>query len=203
MDGTNERALRNENGKKLKLGPKARWTAALGAYPPEGGKREQRTHLRWLLLPGFFYAEMFLVASTSFSSVNKSTGPFDALFCVGQFFPDSSERLEEFLDHVEGRSPVPLPTYFIGDYGIGTAKVLAPALKANPGFKTDGLKICDNLYWLKGSGKFSLLGLSIAYLSGRPASGGQPIGTYTEDDVDALRALAEEPGAIDLFLTYP
>lgn len=49
----------------------------------------------------------------------------------------------------------------------------------------------------------SFAGLSIAYLSGRQSSGGQSIGSYSEDDVDALRALAEEPGTIDLFLTYP
>lgn len=92
--------------------------------------------------------------------VNKSAGPFDALLCVGQFFPDAPELLEEFVDYVEGRSPVPLPTYFIGDYGIGAPKVLSAASRshANLGFKMDGLKICENLYWLKGSGKFTLHG---------------------------------------------
>ena len=48
-----------------------------------------------------------------------------------------------------------------------------------------------------------LLGLSIVYLSGRQSSNGQQFGTYSQDDVDALRALAEEPGVVDLFLTYP
>ncbi|XXG46025.1 hypothetical protein AAC387_Pa02g0966 [Persea americana] len=137
------------------------------------------------------------------SSVNKSAGPFDALFCVGQFFPDSSDLLDEFSQYLEGHSQIPLPTYFIGDYGVGAVKYLSAASKnpANLGFKTDGLKICDNLYWLKGSGKFTLLELSIAYLSGRQSSGGQSMGTYSEDDVDALRALVEEAGKIDLFLT--
>ncbi|KAG4383516.1 hypothetical protein AAZX31_13G087400 [Glycine max] len=65
----------------------------------------------------------------------------------------------------------------------------------------DGFKVCHNLYWLKGSGKFSLFGLSVAYLSGRKSSSAQQFGTYTEDDVDALRAIAEEPGIVDLFLT--
>lgn len=46
-------------------------------------------------------------------------------------------------------------------------------------------------------------GLSVAYLSGRKSSSGQQFGNYTEDDVDALRAIAEEPGVVDLFLTYP
>ena len=47
------------------------------------------------------------------------------------------------------------------------------------------------------------VGLSVAYLSGRKSSSGQQFGNYTEDDVDALRAIAEEPGIVDLFLTYP
>ena len=45
------------------------------------------------------------------------------------------------------------------------------------------------------------IGLSVAYLSGRKGLGGP--GCYSQDDVDALRALAEEPGIVDLFLTYP
>ncbi|KAI3694413.1 hypothetical protein L1987_77378 [Smallanthus sonchifolius] len=87
----------------------------------------------------------------------------------------------------------------------GAVKVLSAAAKesGNLGFKMDGLKIRDNLFWLKGSGKFTLHGLSVAYLSGRKSSSGQIYGTYSQDDVDALRALAEEPGVIDIFLTYP
>ncbi|KAJ9183815.1 hypothetical protein P3X46_007622 [Hevea brasiliensis] len=136
-------------------------------------------------------------------SVNKSAGPFDALFCVGQFFPGSPELLEEFMDYVEGRTQIPLPTYFIGDYGVGAPKVLSVASKnsSNLGFKMDGLKICENLFWLRGSGKFTLYGLSVAYLSGRRSSDSQQFGTYSQDDVDALRALADEPGIVDLFLT--
>ncbi|MED6216467.1 hypothetical protein PIB30_008167 [Stylosanthes scabra] len=137
------------------------------------------------------------------SSVNKSAGPFDALLCVGQFFPNSPEQLDELTAYVEGRSQIPIPTYFIGDYGVGAAKVLLAASKdsANRGFKMDGLRVCDNLFWLKGSGNFSLFGLSVAYLSGRKSPEGQQFGTYGQDDVDALRAIAEEPGIVDLFLT--
>lgn len=43
----------------------------------------------------------------------------------------------------------------------------------------------------------------MAYLSGRRSLDGLPFGTYTQDDVDVLRAIAEEPGVIDLFLSYP
>lgn len=43
----------------------------------------------------------------------------------------------------------------------------------------------------------------MAYLSGRQSASGQQFGTYSQDDVDGLRALAEDPGIFDLFLTYP
>ncbi|KAK1306991.1 Zinc finger CCCH domain-containing protein 64 [Acorus calamus] len=101
------------------------------------------------------------------SSVNKSTGPFDALLCVGQFFPDSPDGLAELSDLVEGRLPLPIPTYFIGDYGVGAADVLLKAMKEpdNRGFKLDGLKIQEGLYWLKGSGKFKFRGVFAVQLA--------------------------------------
>ena len=69
------------------------------------------------------------------------------------------------MDYIEGRSQIPLPTYFIGDYGIGAPKVLLATSRdsANLGFKMDGLRICDNLYWLKGSGKFTLHGMNYGF----------------------------------------
>ncbi|KAL8136514.1 hypothetical protein V2J09_002515 [Rumex salicifolius] len=136
------------------------------------------------------------------SSVNKSAGPFDALLCVGQFFPDSADQLDEFTSYVEGTLKVPIPTYFIGDYGVGVQKFLSVAAKdpRNQGFKMDGFHISDNLYWLKGSGKFQLHGLCVAYLSGRQSSSSQPYGKYSQDDVDALRAIAEESEKVDVFL---
>ena len=80
---------------------------------------------------------------------------------MGQFFPESPERLGEFTDYIEGRFEIPIPTYFIGDYGVGAPKVLLAASKdsKNQGFKMDGLKVCENLYWLKASGKFTLHGI--------------------------------------------
>lgn len=69
------------------------------------------------------------------------------------------------MDYIEGRSQIPLPMYFIGDYGIGAPKVLSAISRdsANLGFKMDGLKICYNLYWLKGSGKFTLHGMNYIF----------------------------------------
>lgn len=97
--------------------------------------------------------------------MSKSAGPFDALICVGQFFPDSPELLNEFLDYVEGRAQVPIPTYFTGDYGVAAPKILSTTSKKaeNQGFKMDGLEVCHNLFWLRGSGKFTLQGKVLIY----------------------------------------
>ena len=53
-------------------------------------------------------------------------------------------------------------------------------------------------------------GLRVAYLAGKyvpslyaDAAGAQYNGIYHEDDVDALRAFADEPSIVDLFLSYP
>lgn len=43
----------------------------------------------------------------------------------------------------------------------------------------------------------------MAYLSGRRSVVKQMFGTYSQDDVDVLRAMAEEPEIVDIFLTYP
>lgn len=36
--------------------------------------------------------------------------------------PDTPELLDESVDYVESRLLVPLPTYFIGGYGMGAPK---------------------------------------------------------------------------------
>lgn len=71
------------------------------------------------------------------------------------------------MKYVGGGSPIPIPTYFVGGYGVGAPKVLAAASKdpANAGFKSDGLRVCDNLFWLRGSGKFSLFGTCSPFAS--------------------------------------
>lgn len=61
------------------------------------------------------------------------------------------------------------------------------------------------------SGIYVLIsGLRIAYLSGKYipdvykiAKGAEASGGHFEDDVDALRAIADEKDVIDIFLSYP
>ncbi|RLN33556.1 zinc finger CCCH domain-containing protein 59 [Panicum miliaceum] len=135
-------------------------------------------------------------------SVNQSTGPFHALLCVGQFFSpeaDAEGAPGDVADYLEGRAAVPIPTYFTGDYGPTAPRLLSKAAAGARGFAPGGIEICPNLFWLRGSNRFTLHGLSVVYLSGKKGPGGP--GCYSQDDVDALRALAEEPGIVDLFLT--
>lgn len=56
-----------------------------------------------------------------------------------------------------------IPTYFTGDYGVSTPKILSVTSKKteNQGFKMDGLVVAHNLFWLRGSGKFTLHGNSV------------------------------------------
>eukprot|EP00252_Welwitschia_mirabilis_P025628 TRINITY_DN8096_c0_g1_i1.p1 TRINITY_DN8096_c0_g1~~TRINITY_DN8096_c0_g1_i1.p1 ORF type:complete len:576 (-),score=113.47 TRINITY_DN8096_c0_g1_i1:191-1918(-) len=137
------------------------------------------------------------------TSVIKANGPFDALFCVGQFFPNTVDALDEMKQYIEGSKELPLKTYFIGDFGAGSDAILySSKMKSlNEGFLMEGIPVCKNLFWLKGSGKFVLNGLSIVYLAGRSQFNRPSLGTYSEDNVDALRACAEAPGIVDLFLT--
>ncbi|KAL6846334.1 hypothetical protein ACP4OV_023782 [Aristida adscensionis] len=133
------------------------------------------------------------------NSVNQSTGPFHALLCVGQFFSPEGDAEGDVADYLEGRAAVPIPTYFTGDYGPAAPRLLSKAAADARGFAPGGIEISPNLFWLRGSNRFTLHGLSVVYLSGKKGPGGP--GCYSQDDVDALRALAEEPGIVDLFLT--
>ncbi|KAL2613506.1 hypothetical protein R1flu_025198 [Riccia fluitans] len=145
-------------------------------------------------------------------SVNKSNGPFDALLCVGQFFPSDPSGIEGMQKYVDGMEPVPLPTYFTGNYGEGASMLLSASKQkaAQAGVSMEGIPVCHNLTWLIGSGILNLHGLRVAYLGGKyisdlyhDAKGAAAVGAIHEDDVDALRAFADDKPVTDLFLSYP
>lgn len=88
--------------------------------------------------------------------MNKSNGPFGLLLCVGQFFPgQGGDASAEVADYLEGRKAVPLPTYFIGDYGFGSEIVQAKVAESNG---SGPVEICPNLYFLGRAGIVELLG---------------------------------------------
>jgi hypothetical protein len=94
--------------------------------------------------------------------VNQSTGPFHALLCVGQFFsPEGAAEgsPEDVTDYLEGRASVPIPTYFTGDYGPAAPRLLSKAAAGARGFAPGGIEICPNVFWLRGSNRFTLHGV--------------------------------------------
>lgn len=93
------------------------------------------------------------------SQVNQSTGPFHALLCVGQFFSPDGEAEGDVADYIEGRAAVPIRTYFTGDYGPAAPRLLSKAAAAARGFAPGGIEICPNLFWLRGSNRFTLHGV--------------------------------------------
>ncbi|CAM6003132.1 unnamed protein product [Sphagnum balticum] len=134
-------------------------------------------------------------------------------FCAwANSFLERLTELEKWKPILHWPSQSHIPTYFIGDYGEGAAALLAPAKAkaAETGIPMDGVRICDNLLWLKGSGILNLKGLRVAYLSGKHsaelyqnAKAAAAAGAHHEDDVDTLRAFADDPNITDLFLSYP
>ncbi|CAI5469411.1 unnamed protein product [Closterium sp. Yama58-4] len=79
------------------------------------------------------------------AAVNKSNGPFDCLFCVGAFFPPADPATagaggaggqSELEDYIAGRAKAPLPTFFIGDIGVGAQRLLEIAERSGGGAAT-------------------------------------------------------------------
>ncbi|XP_055610730.1 CWF19-like protein 1 homolog [Uranotaenia lowii] len=116
-------------------------------------------------------------------NVNKKTGPFDLILCVGSFF-GSSPEMAELEDYKKKLKTVPVPTYILGPNDESTAKFYKEA--------QDG-DICPNLSLLGKRGIFTTSsGLKIAYVSGVEAgqsdtNGSVPDWKFTREDVVTVR----------------
>eukprot|EP00455_Lapot_gusevi_P029210 TRINITY_DN3127_c0_g1_i6.p1 TRINITY_DN3127_c0_g1~~TRINITY_DN3127_c0_g1_i6.p1 ORF type:complete len:673 (+),score=142.97 TRINITY_DN3127_c0_g1_i6:57-2075(+) len=134
------------------------------------------------------------------NAINKNHGPFDLLFCVGNFFGNKESEFEAFLN---GEEEFPIPTYFIVSDDEQTS--LIDALP-------DGGILGKNIFYLGRSGVRDIQGLKVGFLSGvhdadlyrsteaRPA---QYQKHYTEADANVLLKLGREQydAGIDLLLT--
>ncbi|GIL82924.1 hypothetical protein Vretimale_8428 [Volvox reticuliferus] len=147
-------------------------------------------------LPGLF---------KKIEGVNKKNGPFEALFCTGQFFgpgDDTAEPNDALVSYVTGEGIIPVPTYFIGGFGSGSSAVLTALPAAKAPFK-----------YLGRSGVANINGLNVAFLDGTynhpiftgskqasSQSGSCPY--YTKEDVEWLKAqLQALQGEVDVLLT--
>lgn len=110
--------------------------------------------------------------------INKKNGPFDFLFCVGNFFSDSDEELKPYRN---GSLSVSVPTYILG-----------PNKESHLSFYDDisGCEICPNVNYLGKYGILSSSGLKIAYISGLDGGNTRSDLMFTEKDAKALQEAA-------------
>lgn len=128
------------------------------------------------------------------ATVNKKSGPFEMLVCVGDFFGSGSSEWEAYMS---GASKVPLLTYILGPTPGGAVDEKIAA--------TDG-NLCENVVHLGTRGVFTgASGLKVAYFSGVQSSDGKSTKTaFTKKDaLDFLLPIMESTGqrGVDLFLS--
>ncbi|KAG0346826.1 hypothetical protein BG004_000747 [Podila humilis] len=93
------------------------------------------------------------------STINAKHGPFDILFCTGNFF--DKETSQELIDEIlENKIDFPITTYFIhGDNGV-------PGIIERRALRNGG-EVCNNLFYLGSHGVMTTAeGVKIASLSG-------------------------------------
>ncbi|XP_017089149.2 CWF19-like protein 1 homolog [Drosophila bipectinata] len=107
-------------------------------------------------------------------------GPFDLLFCIGDFFGDDKQNDELMEYYINGFKRIPLPTYVLGPTKKEQAKYYEDL--------TDG-GICPNLHYLGKRGIYTTSnGVKVAYLSGVEATGTKNSEhEFTKDDVNAVK----------------
>lgn len=76
---------------------------------------------------------------------------------MGQFFPDVGKDIDEISELIEGKLELPIPTYFVGDYGASASAILSAA-KSKSSLGSEEVSLCKNLIWLKGSGILNVQG---------------------------------------------
>ncbi|XP_063073930.1 CWF19-like protein 1 [Engraulis encrasicolus] len=94
-------------------------------------------------------------------TIQKKSGQFDLLLCVGEFFGSSAEALKEWDQYKSGAKKAPIHTYVLGAASHETVTFFPSA---------DGCELADNIIYLGRRGIFTgASGLQIAYVSGREA----------------------------------
>ncbi|XP_043520795.1 CWF19-like protein 1 [Frieseomelitta varia] len=130
-------------------------------------------------------------------AINKKSGPFDFLLCVGNFFGKNNAELE---DYKNGIKSIPVPTYIIGANRDSD-------LNNYPDI--DGCEICQNLTYLGKRGLYTASsGLKIAYISGRESNSSEVNPVYfNENDVISIKqaCLKGQPSfrGIDILMSSP
>ncbi|KAK7582510.1 hypothetical protein V9T40_013955 [Parthenolecanium corni] len=109
-------------------------------------------------------------------NVDKKSGPFDYLFCVGNFFGTDDK---EFEPYKSGKMKVPVPTYILGPNDSN-------AVKFYP--EVNGCELAPDITYLGKRGLFTTnSGLTIAYVSGIEDSSVSSECQITPEDIERTR----------------
>ncbi|XP_029020085.1 CWF19-like protein 1 [Betta splendens] len=130
-------------------------------------------------------------------AIQKKTGQFDLLLCVGEFFGTTTEAEAEWQQYKTGAKKAPIHTYILGAASQETIKNFSSA---------DGCELAENITYLGRRGVFTgVSGLQIAYVSGREAlQEPSPAHCFTSKDLSALVASLTSSSkfrGVDILLT--
>uniref|UniRef100_A0A8C4ZG44 CWF19-like protein 1 n=1 Tax=Gadus morhua TaxID=8049 RepID=A0A8C4ZG44_GADMO len=114
-------------------------------------------------------------------TIQKKSGQFDLLLCVGDFFGKTEESEAEWQEYKTGAKKAPIHTCVLGAASQATVKYFPSA---------DGCELAENITYLGRRGVFTgASGLQIAYVSGREAlQEPAPAHCFTPKDLLALVA---------------
>uniref|UniRef100_A0A5F9D045 Inhibitor of nuclear factor kappa-B kinase subunit alpha n=1 Tax=Oryctolagus cuniculus TaxID=9986 RepID=A0A5F9D045_RABIT len=130
-------------------------------------------------------------------AIQKKSGDFDLLLCVGNFFGSTPDA--EWEEYKTGIKKAPIQTYVLGANNQETVKYFEDA---------DGCELAENVTYLGRKGIFTgSSGLQIVYLSGTESLN-EPVPGYSfsPKDVSSLRTmLCSTPQfkGVDILLTSP
>ncbi|XP_061182668.1 CWF19-like protein 1 [Saccostrea echinata] len=127
------------------------------------------------------------------NAIQKKSGSFDLLLCVGEFFGKTNTEWEKYKS---GQSKVPIPTLILGPCDSSLSDVYQN--------NKDGLELCDNVTYLGRRGTFTgSSGLSLAYLSGVEGERSDMV-HFSSEDVSTLLLPVESDTkfrGVDILLT--
>ncbi|KAL1523613.1 hypothetical protein AB1Y20_018549 [Prymnesium parvum] len=136
------------------------------------------------------FAQLFARVAT----VNATHGPFECVFCVGDFLGPGSELESALAPYRSGEATPPLKTYFLGPASNTAAAATVSELQA-------GDEVAPGMVYLGTAGVTTIHGLEVAFVSG--VDGGE-ISQLPADGVAALLAKKNDPSfrGCDVMLTH-
>ncbi|XP_063784574.1 CWF19-like protein 1 isoform X2 [Pseudophryne corroboree] len=151
-----------------------------------------------LLVCGDVYGR-FDVLFNRVRTIQKKSGQFDLLLCVGSFFGTSPESEALWEEYKSGVKQAPVQTYVLGSNSQQTVKYFQDV---------DGCELATNITYLGRKGVFTgASGLQIAYLSGiESSSEPAPAYCFSPKDVMSLKMSLTTNSkfkGVDILLTSP